>query len=589
MRQIVRFVLIVALLVAPNRASANAWSIFGYDGESMAKGGALTGAAGGPAAVFYNPAGLARYNETRTVASYMHSAPFLKFKPANNPELLDLSDIAAISDGDIEAACGTLEDSDNCVGDFRRHNEYLTRADGVAAAYAQVNGELNRRARNPQNLNAAVFGFSAPLTATGDGRVIAVGGSVFLPLFDLAYQRIKGPASPYFLQYDDMPHRIVVDLGGAAELFPGFRLGAGADILVDIQADLDVSVLLPAELRLGSILTPEPNLGDIGTAVDGDIRIPLTLAFTAGAQYSPNDSLDFGVAFRDEQLIGLNVKTDIFVYSPFGSESIPVSVKTQARFRPRELAFGGAWHAENGLSLFGDVTWKQWSRFRPEIAIEATLDGSGISSAACNLIKTFADLDELYEIAGEVADISEEQICDLIESNLEDFSDPDYSVILYNVKDNRFKNIFTPAFGISYNQGIWSASGGYRYEPNPTPPMDGLFNIYDANTHVIGAGFNLQLFSFASVGIYTQYRHLQTTTVTKNRAKLLRQTNDADAFPDLDDDVANGPNGEFSSDRAEFDELRERVNEVQILNPAYPSFEIGGGYLNAGLQVNVTF
>ncbi len=599
----IRFVPVLLLPLAfSSDAMANAWSVIGFDGESIGKGGALTGGAEGPAAMFYNPAGVVKLKKERDVVSYVHGRSFLSFDPAANDHLLDFSGFSQLDDDAILGACDlTSIDEDNlCVRDYRRYNEYLERGAGVGnpdtggvrGTYQSLNNEMIRRAENTKSLNALTLGYASPLTDLKDyvSIPIALGGAVFVPMDpfpSLAYQRIKGPTTPYFVQYDDNPHRILVDLGGAAELADGFRVGFAIDFVVNVNANIDANLLLPAELRFGSILAPDPNVGDIAVIADGRLNVPLVFTPVVGVQYSPTDEMDFGVTYRDEQSIDVSAKADVVLSSPFGDSTVPMRINTSARFQPRSLAAGAAWRPIESLGLFADVTWKQWSRFKPIFAIDGTVRTEDLNSAVCDLIDTFVDLEDLLDIAADADLIPDDGICSLIESNLE-IDDIEFST--WDRDDNKFKDTINPAFGLEFVQDKWMGSVGYRYEPNPVPEQAGMFNILGASTHAIGTYFAVEIIeNFASIGFHGQYRLLQETTTTKSASLIEDQTDNADAFPDLDDDVSNGPGSAFNGSDATLDELADYVDDTQILNAGFPSYTVGGGFLTAGIQLTVNF
>ncbi len=593
--------LLSVLLLASGEARANAWSYIGYDGQSMGKGGALTGGAAGPAALFYNPAGLIKEKQREGVVSYMHGEPLMTYAPLRNDHFLDFSNFSLIDSGDITSTCGTSDEDDTCVKDFTRYNNYLERAagignpdsSGVRGAFQRLYQDVRRKAENPDRVNGITLGGSVPLAIDPEDAFAAAGVSIFLPLGPIIYQRIKGPTTPYFLKYDDAPHRIVVDIGGAVEVMEGLRLGIGVDVLVDVSAGIDANVILPAELRIGSLLNPQPNLADITFLVDGFVELPPVFAPVAGIQYSPADWVDLGVSFRDQQNVNVKADTLLILDSPFGTQEIPAEVLTGGVFTPRQLGGGFAFYPIDGLGLFADATWKQWSKYRPPFAVEANISGAGISGGACDLIRTFADLEEQINtlIPSDFEDfvsIGPDEICRLIDDNFGD----DIEISVWDPSDNRnqLNNTVSPAFGVSYGQEKWEGSVGYRYEPTPVPTQDGIFNILDADTHVYSGFFEYQVHSFVTVGTYAQYRQISPTTTRKSEDRVLSQTNDSDAFPDLDDEPSNGPeDAGFETVDPQLQELADYVDGTQILSPGYPGYKLSGGYLSVGLQVNVIF
>lgn len=125
-----------------------------------------------------------------------------------------------------------------------------------------------------------------------------------------------------------------------------------------------------------------------------------------------------------------------------------------------------------------------------------------------------------------------------------------------------------------------------KLSPHSNPDA---IDILDAPTHVYASGIQAKLGQYITLGVYGQYRHLQKTKVTKNRTTVLRQSNDADVFPDLDDDPAHGPRAEFSTNDDRLEALATAVDGVQSLNPGMPGYTLSGGYLSVGAQLTLQF
>jgi long-subunit fatty acid transport protein len=555
---------------SPAPVMANPFTILGFDGHSMGRGGALTGGAEGPAAVYYNPAGLIKRKERQMTTSIIRTQGFLKYDPAANPDIgnLDFSKFPSLTTE--SAGCGA---DTRCHEDVEQYNEYVRDAAVSQRNYLRFAEDQAETTRNVRSLTGATVGLVVPLAYEPEEAVIAVGGAAFIPLGPILYQRFKGPNTPYFLKYDDTPHRVAIDAGAAVELWEVLRVGVGVDALVDLNADPSATAILPPELRIGGI-PPDPNFADIRVFVDGGIEAPPSLAPTAGLQYSPAKWVDLGVSFRDEQSVEIQVASVITVMSPYGTKTIPVTLAAGGAFTPRQIAAGAQFSPFEGLSIMADITWQQWSNYKPAFAIEASIENAG--DAACDVLRTFQDLDPLLDGVEDATgiEISTDDICDLTREINE------ISINTYDPSLISFEDVLVPAFGASYTKGRFNIAGGYRYEPTPVPGnQPGVYTILDSNTHVIGGNFAYQMFDWLSAGLWSQLRYLTTREITRERNQVLEETNFGDAFPDLN----------FSSANADLQALQAAVAGKQIYSPGYPSYTVGGSYLSFGLQLTSTF
>ncbi|RMF13713.1 MAG: hypothetical protein D6761_10665 [Candidatus Dadabacteria bacterium] len=581
-------VLALGVCLFPFSTFANPWNIIGFDSAGIGRGNALAGGAQGASSVYYNPAGLIKQKRRDVSFSYVYAHPLLRYQPDENTDLLDLSAFEPI---DMATACASASNQDDCESDIERYNQYVNGVNGTAdtKGLRQAVQDLYQRsidgAENPRDLHGATIGMAMPLAINPEEAFAAAGIGIFVPFGPILYQRIKGPTTPYFLEYDDFPHRIVVDAAGAIEVIEGLRLGVGADILVNVNANVDITTILPPEFSIGNILSPDPNFQDILFYIDGKVDLPITITPIAGIQYSPTDWVDVGVRFRNEQRVDINAQVDLLLESAFGTRTIPAEILAGGLFTPRQVAGGFAFYPLDGLSVMADVTWKQWSRYIPPFAIEANIGGTALAQSACDLVNTFQDLDELVgDILSSIdlgslvsGDTAQDMICSLVDSAIP--SDISISVWDKNDKNNKLKDIIAPSFGIAYEKDKIIASAGYQFDPNPVPEQNGIFNILDADTHMVSGYLQYQILSFATAGVHLQYQMLKTTHTAKSSQRILSQTNDADGYPDA----------EFDEPIQALSELEDLVRNPQILTPGYPGYEVGGGYLTVGLQFNLIF
>ena len=572
------------IALQPVPVAANPWAIIGFDSASIGKGNALTGGASGAAATYYNPAGLIKEKKRDISFSYIYAHSLLNYDTQPNPDFVDLSGL-----NPVNIDCSVEANPRACETDVERYNQYVngingtSDARGLRTAYEDLYAKIERRTEQTRDLHGVTIGMAIPLALNPEDAFAAFGVGIFVPLGPIIYYRVKGPTSPYFLDYDDSPHRIVIDAAGAIEIVEGLRVGIGADIFANVAANVDATILLPPEFTIGNILAPEINFQDIMVYVDGSVKVPITVTPIAGIQYSPNKWVDLGVRFRNEQKVNVKADAALVLESAFGTDRVPIEILAGGLFTPRQLAGGFAFYPMEGLSLYADATWKQWDRYLPPFAAEINVGGSALGSGACNLVKTFQDLDELvFDVVEDIdlpidIDLDQEGVCDLVK----DLVPEDINISLWDRKDrrNKFKNVISPALGASFTKDKLLLSGGYQFDPTPVPAQTGIFNILDANTHILNTYVQYQILSFATVGVHAQYQLMANKTTTKSRQRILDQTSDSDGYPDA----------EFSYPNESMANLQSAVAGTQVLSPGYPGYTVGGGYLSVGLQFNLIF
>ncbi len=569
-------------------ASANTWSVFGYDAYSSGVGQAMTGGASGPAAVFYNPAGLVKQKRASTMVSFIRGRSFLQYNPEKNPDYLDFRGFDLQSETAIQEMCGTLDDSDACVSNQLRYNNYLKQGARVSETYHAQNRSLALKAQRPKQVNGLTLGIANPLTSITDRFPIAFGVSVYLPLDPLPTlldQEIMGPTTPHFIRYANDPHRILVNLGVAVEPIDGLRIGLAVDVNATVSADAQASALLPAELRLGSIFDLDPNISDIAIIPSGRARAELALTPTVGLQFSPNNQWDIGLSYREKQSTIIAVDAAVVIESPVGQAKIPVQIDSSIRFQPRTIAAGVAWQPRKGLRFSADLAFQQWSQYAPDFAVGGKANAADISDATCRILESFSNLDEVLGPVTDLLGLDTGSMCELIGSQI----DKDIEFEVWSKEKNKLKNIFVPAFGVAYSIDRFDITGGYKFDPNPLPEQTSAFNLLAANTHVMGASLGVRISEKVSLRSFGQYHLLQHTVTTKNVSKVNADSNNIDPFPDLDSTAANGTADGFSTTSPEIEKLTEYVDGVQNLNPGSVGYSVGGGYLTGGLELIIEY
>lgn len=215
-----------------------------------------------------------------------------------------------------------------------------------------------------QNVDAH-YGLAAGISLPGRilGRRVAVSVGTFVPAERVSRIRALPQQQPRWALYDNEPQRIVITTSGAIEPFPGLTLGLGLTYLSNTEGTLDI---------MGDVSLNDADQTTLFAGVDVDLSAVRYLS--AGIQYRLGDRWAFGVAFRDEFSLELNLVVDVQGRIFTGNPNSPLVIVPEGQllfdsrntnlFSPRQLAFGVAHLGRRG-ELALDVTWRQWSRLPP--------------------------------------------------------------------------------------------------------------------------------------------------------------------------------------------------------------------------------
>lgn len=591
-RIIMRIALVAVCLtfVPLTNARANIWDVVGFDAESIGRGNAEIGGASGASALYFNPAGLMRGKRRVADVSILTGVPMLKFDVAANKAL---NKVAAIKPLDAVSVCDSSQFAGNadpasaqaaqaaCEAAAGKYNRYIQ----AAKHHLEVNERLRKSAEAPRGLYGATVGMVLPLALDPKDAWAAVGVAAYVPFGSILYQRLKSTTVPFFLKYDDAPHRVVVNAGGAVELPWNLRFGFGVDMLVDLKASPSATIIFPPVLTL----LPSANLQDIRIVADGAIDIPPTFSPVAGIQYEPLDWLSAGLVYRHEQKVDIDLNAMMELRTGLlKPDKIPISVATSGTFTPTSVGGGVSVKPLKGLTVNLDASWKQWSHYTPPYSVN--LEISNISSEmACNVIDSVEGLDQILAAIPDSINLPRKEdgtpdLCGLVQ----DFLPEKIKANTYDSKAD-FKDIVEINTGVQYEFDRYKVEAGYAFQPTPVPSQTGIYNILDADTHVMSAGFFAKVKGI-NLGLTSQYRYLKTTITHKNEgASPVPGLDDfgnvtQDAFPSTTFDAGVIPNFD-----TEVQNLVEATSQTELFNPAYPSFTVGGGYLVLLLQASMDF
>lgn len=194
-------------------------------------------------------------------------------------------------------------------------------------------------------------------------------------------------------------------------------------------------------------------LPTVDGAVQADLANPLgtnELQVDVGYRVSPTMGLviDFfeffrlGLSYRGENSTRIHIPVDVT------AEGLQLSASVLARtyFVPARLSTGLELYLVGGFLVETDVTWSRYSSFvHPSPAVSMSTDGIGPEGGAPGL-----------------------------------------------------NDIVSPGASIKYSDPYWQLFDlalGYRYTPSPTPAQTGRDNLLATNSHTVGAGARVRLYS----------------------------------------------------------------------------------------------
>ncbi len=319
--------------------------------------------------------------------------------------------------------------------------------------------------------------------------------------------RFHPPPEPYFLDYSTRTQALIVlpAMGFSPEALPELSVGLGISILLDSE---------------GKINSPSDQVDPDGIALTrSDLDMHPTIAIHAGLLYKLMENLRVGLAFRNELVIDIDTETSI------PDANTDISMDAATLFSPRQIALGVAYDLMEKLTVAADLTWIDWSEYKPPFAI----------------------------VEGVVLGVPKKS------KNI----DPD------------FKDTFNPKLGAEYHlYDFLDLRAGYSFEPSPVPDetLKGTSNILDSHTHIFSGGFGLYLGELCDIPFlrilridsHFQFIYLTERNVVKDTVLM---------FEGEPSGVPGTP----------------RYYPGYLANPGYPGFKIGGNVINWGLTASLVF
>jgi long-chain fatty acid transport protein len=291
-------------------------------------------------------------------------------------------------------------------------------------------------------------GFQGGITIPGEifEHDVAVSLALHLPDGLISRVRTLPQQRPRFVLYDNRPQRLVVSTSAAVEIVDNLYFGTGLTYIAGTKGTLDVT---------GKVSASNSERTELFSAVEvefSSVRYP-----TFGLMYEPTEGLRFGVTYRHEFVLELDLDVAVRGDIVIGEEDL-IAVEDGAfilesfntdLFSPRQLAFGASYENELFFAAI-DLSWHDWSRFPPPVsAIALTLD--------------LGNLD--FDVP---------------------LPDPPLPP--------EFHDIWVLRLGAEWRAAESLAVRlGYVYQPSPAPAQPGLTNYVDSAKHEVSVGAGLKL------------------------------------------------------------------------------------------------
>lgn len=379
----------LALVAAP-RADAGSFDLFGHTPRDIGMGGAMTAAVIGYSALYYNPAALT----------------------------LDKSHILGLG---LQLASPALFVDREGGG-----------VDGVSPETAM-----------PDTHVGLSLGWVKPVGGIFDDR-LAIGLSLSLPIERLVRVQGVDPAAPQFYLYQNLADKLLIHFGVAGDVTDWFSVGAGLQILADLngRAALDLDLL-----------------GGVFTGRSMSVTLSPTIAPIVGLHFRPPagvGQLKLGVSFRGASELSFDLPVSVTAGDAL---DLQIGVKQTVLYTPPTVSLGLSYTLDRpALTVALDVAWALWSN-APDPSPRLSVDLGG------KLVTAFG-LDEALDLG---------------------VGAPPLAL--------GFSDTLSARLGAEWNPVHWLAlRWGYAFRPTPAPPQTGSTAYLDNDAHIasFGLGFSFE-------------------------------------------------------------------------------------------------
>lgn len=490
-------------VLATQPASADPFFYPGFGATTIATR-ATTADRGGAPSLAANPAALAD-NTLQATASYVWAQPGLYIRRNPNPSLQNR----------IES-----ESSDASAHLMRQQDEQNARAES--------------NAENVEPIRGIYAGVAVPLAARGATATTSLGIGAYIPQGSLASVVLGGESTPQFVEYQDRNQTALLSAAVAHSFGHGWSVGAGM-VLDLVQAQVNADVFMPLQISLLSdvILSDDPLIPSAAVQPRLTVSAAPRVRPIAGVLFAPSPRLAFGLNFRDESSGHVRAEGTLELAGGLADTArVPLSFDINTQFQPRRLSFGGSWMPTPAFRVLADVTWMQWSRYRPALASYSVVNLRNLGRSAL-AASGITDLGLL----GGCVDIAAINMCLPTQDELL-ARIPDAISVKYTFDGAR--DIFVPRIGAAWQWAEhWSTMAGYSFRPS-FESADGFTltrvttykdingedlversaiepNLLDNAQHEMSAGVTVQYAPF-SLTISGLYAHMIEKKMPKNTA-----------------------------------------------------------------------
>jgi long-chain fatty acid transport protein len=330
----------------------------------------------------------------------------------------------------------------------------LARGTDLSVGYVYVSQRLEINGHDSQvdPVRAIVGGVVAP------GSIwtipFAFGLAVHLPDERLSRARSMRPEDPRWVLWDNRPQLLYLSANLAIRPVEWLAIGGGVSFLAATRGAFEVT---------GTAVLPS---GD-RTEYDSQLRHEVDADLTAvrypafGVTVTPTDWLDFGLVYRDEAQIELEIDAELRGTVDTGLIPVParyeLSSTTMNAFIPRQIVLGTSVVPADNVRIGLDVTWVNWAAYESPISRSRSVLDVNVPAGF--------ELPPNPRPTGRI--------------------------------DPGFENRLVPRLGVEYRIGVRRdlevpVYAGYVYEHSAVPPQTGRTNFIDADRHVLslGTGFS---------------------------------------------------------------------------------------------------
>jgi long-chain fatty acid transport protein len=300
----------------------------------------------------------------------------------------------------------------------------------------------------------AVHGLVGGIVAPGKiGPLpLAVGLAAYVPDERLSRSRTLREDEARWVFYENRTQLLYLSANLAVRPIEWLAIGGGVGFLSGTRGQLSIrgTAVLPA----GSRTEHDSNLTH---EVDSDLT---TVRFVQlGLRIQPAERIAFGLAFRDQAQVGLEMSADLSGKFDTGVVDIPARYELESRtvsaFMPRQLVLGVSAEPKKRLRVNCDLTWVEWSAYvSPVSRSESRLD---------------VDVPPGLPL------------------ELPDQQTPSTATA------PAFENRLVPRLGVEYGLAlrrnfVLPLRVGYAFQRSPVPSQVGQTNFVDSDRHAVSAG-----------------------------------------------------------------------------------------------------